>query len=287
METGCDCCSLADQDLVWSRSDQVCRTCARVVQCHPMEDGPEWYDSANARADTLDRNSMFLGERGMAPLRPRYQERDRDAGLRQGLDIIGQRMSDMGYLEPMHQVTLRAKQFFTDFAKGRQASGRCIRESERPAAVCCALYFGFKAGVQANSRHPRGMKEVAQWCGVPIQHCNDMKKNFIAILKDMPYAEQLFHSVRANDLFVRALANIPLNIPQRQKVLNACEGIHDDILERNLLEGRAPETVCSAVLYKACQKIGIQATKRMIYQACSISNVTLNKVLSELDKENV
>jgi len=201
--------------------------------------------------------------------------------------MIGQKMLEMGYPEPMHQITVRAKQFFTDFCRGRRASGRCVRESERTAAVCCALYFGFKAGVSANSRHPRGMKEVAQWCGVPIQSCNDMKKNFIAILKDMPYAEQLFHSVRANDLFVRALANIPLNIPEKQRVLNACESIHDNILKRNLLEGKTPETVCSAVLYKACMKTGIQATKRMIYQACSISNVTLNKVLSELDKENV
>jgi transcription initiation factor TFIIIB Brf1 subunit/transcription initiation factor TFIIB len=288
-ETGCDCQSLEEQDLVWSNSDCVCKTCARVVMDHLFDESPEWYDNDHARADPVDQKyAKYLGDTSLAPIKKKYQEYDPNKNIRLGLQNVEQCAILIG-LQSSHQMCSFAKQIYTDYATSRKESGRSIRESERHVAATCAIYFGCKSSERENQRNPRTIREVASWCQTNVQECIDMMKNYKEILHDKPYSTNLFHSVKANDLFVRATASLPIQTKEeRQKVLNACTNINDIVVQNNIMEGRTPETICSAILYEACRKTGTKVTKKVIFKACGVTNVTLNKALNELyDKENL
>lgn len=288
VETECDCTTIEDQDLVYSNTDCVCKTCARVVTDHPFDDAPEWFEAEHARADPIDNYARFLGDSSLAPIQKKHQEYDPNKNIRLGLKNVEQCAISLG-LQPSHHMCTFAKQIYTDYATTRKTSGRSIRESERHTAAVCAIYFGCKSSDQKNQRNPRTIREVCSWCHANVQDCIDMMKNYKELLKEMPYSTNLFYSVKANDLFIRAMSSLPIHdTKERQKVLNVCIHINEIVIQNDILEGRTPETICSAILYTACCQTGIKVTKKMIFKACSVTNVTLNKALSELqDKENL
>ena len=82
----------------------------------------------------------------------------------------------------------------------------------------------------------------------------------------------------------RAINGLPpfSDAAERMKLFKRATEIFDVVKSKDLLEGRTPETVCSAVLYRACELENIKVTKKMIHTACGVSNVTLNKALTDL-----
>jgi len=284
---GCDCVLLEEQALITDQhsGDTVCTTCACVVEAHCMDQGAEWYDDALSRAGGLGRFDEFLGPSGGAVVpahKKRYAEPDQQKNVRQGLLEV-ERCAGLLGLGCDHQMCVTAKKIFSDYAELRKAQGRSVRESERTAAAACAVYFGCKSHERANDRHPRTIKEISGHCRVPLQECTDLLKNYKVLLADTPYARLLFMTVTAEDVLMRAVAGVRFeDVATKNQVLKRARDIFGVVRSKDLLEGRTPETVCSAVLFLACEKLSLKITKRMVYTACGVSNVTLNKALADL-----
>lgn len=289
---GCDCSLLEDQRLVHDQSsgDTICTTCANVVEEHAMDGGPEWYTDATARAANVGRYDQFLGGSNGAVVpdnKKRYAEPDTTKNMRAGFLEIERCGSLLG-MDGEHQMCLAAKRFFTDYATARKAQGRGIRETERTAAAACSLYFGCKSHERAGDRFPRTIKEISGQCGVALQDCTELAKSFKSLLADKPYSKLLFTTVTAEDLLMRAAGGIAFETTaERNTVLKKARSIFEAVKAGDYLEGRTPETVCSAVLYRAFELTGVNTkkmTKKMVYTACAVSNVSLNKGLDDLKK---
>jgi transcription initiation factor TFIIIB Brf1 subunit/transcription initiation factor TFIIB len=284
---GCDCVSIEDQHLIEdSRSgDTICTTCACVVEAHMMDHRPEWYDESNARSEKRGRYDALLGSSGniVENSKKRYAEPDVHKNVRLGLKQVEAFGATLN-LDSEHQMCLSAKEFYRDYAFARKDQGRSIREVERPAAAACAIYFGCKSHERAGDRYPRSIKEISGLCGVPLQECTDLLKSYKSVLADKPYVKLLFTTVSGDGLLQRAINGLSPapDAAERSRVTKRAMCIFDTIKSKDLLEGRTPETVCSAVLFYSCELEGVKVTKRMIYTACGVSNVTLNKALTEL-----
>lgn len=284
---GCDCACQEDQQLIDdSRSgDTVCMMCACVVEAHMMDQRPEWYDDINSRAEKPGRYDMFLGISGsiVPPSKKRYTDPDEHKNTRLGLKQIEAHAVILG-LDADHQICMSAKGFYTDYAAARKHKSRTIRELERPAAAACALYFGCKAHERPGDRYPRSIKEIASQCSVMLQECTDLLKSYKQLLSDKPYIKLFFTTVSGDGLLQRAINGLPAfsDSTERSRLIKRAMSIFETVRSKDLLEGRTPETVCSAVLFLACELEGIKVTKKMIHTACGVCNVTLNKALTEL-----
>ena len=284
---GCDCADLEDQQLIEdSRSgDTICTTCACVVEAHMMDQRPEWYDDMNSRAEKVGRYDMFLGPSGnmVSPSKKRYTDPDEHKNTRLGLKQIEAHAGKLG-LDADHQICMSAKGFYTDYAVVRKLKSRTIRELERPAAAACALYFGCKSHERIGDRYPRSIKEISSQCDVSLQECTDLLKSYKHLLADKPYIKLLFTTVSGDGLLQRAINGLPpfRDHAERMRVIKRASEIFDIIKSKDLLEGRTPETVCSAVLYRSCELEGIKVTKKMVHTACGVCNITMNKALAEL-----
>jgi transcription initiation factor TFIIIB Brf1 subunit/transcription initiation factor TFIIB len=246
-----------------------------------IDQRPEWYDDAGARAG-VDKFEPFLGPQ-IAPGRNiRYHEPDQHKNTKLGLQQVEFCGSKL-HLDSDHQICTTAKKIFADYAESRKAQGRGIRENERLCAAACALYFGCKSNERPGDRFPRTIKEISGACGVPVQSCVDMVKSFKALLVDKPYTKLLFTTVNPEDVLVRALNGIDFKVSvDRHAVAKTARVFFERIKARHLLEGRTPETVCAAVLYRSFEINGIKVMKKSIYKACNVTGVTLNKALDDL-----
>ena len=284
-ETGCDCVVLDDQELVHDRAsgDTICATCACVVESHAMDQGAEWYNETTARAGGLGRDEAFLpgGSNGAvnastAPARIRRAV-DPNAAARLGLREL-ERLAERIGVQADHAICQDGKRFYADYAEARKAAGRSVRETERSPAAASALYFGAKS-----TGYARSIKEIASNCDVPLGECMELLKNFKVVLGDKPYAQALFRTVCARDLLTRALGGIAFETrDHRNVVFRAANRLFDRVADQGALEGRTPETVCGAVVYRACDENNMKISKKIVYTACGISNVTLNKCLTQL-----
>lgn len=284
---GCDCVHLEDQQLIedYRSGDTVCVTCACVVEAHMMDEHPEWFDDTQARAEKLGRYDMFLGPSGniVPSSKKRYSDPDEHKNTRLGLKLVESHAGKLG-LDAEHKISISAKGFYTDYALARKQKFRTIRELERPAAAACALYFGCKAHERVGDRYPRSIKEISSQCDVSLQECTDLLKSYKQLLADKPYIKLLFLTVSGDGLLQRAINGLPsfADAAERMKLIKRATDIFEIVKSKDLLEGRTPETVCSAVLYHACELEDVKVTKKMIHTACGVSNVTLNKALSDL-----
>lgn len=283
-DTGCDCVTFAEQRVVenYQTGDTVCTTCACVVHGHRMDQQPEWYDDTSGRAAGPGRLDDFLGPMGGAVVttNKRLMEPDSQKNLRAGLLEV-ERCAGLVGLPTGHTIVQSAQQLYTDYYTARKAAGRTVRETERTVSAACAVYFGCKSHESSAYRHPRSVKEISGHCRVSVQEVTEHLKSFKTYLASTPYAKLLFTSVNAEDLLTRAIDGLQLDIDTckvRQKALDILQVIK----ARDLLEGRTPETVCSAALYKACESLNIKVPKKAVHTACGVSNVTLNKALSDL-----
>jgi len=278
---GCDCVYLEDQVVVHTREgDAVCTTCACVIEACAMDQGPEWYGGEAARGVVPGRDD-FLGlessNGAVFSSKKRYVAPDPHKATRAGLREVERCAWVMG-MGTDHVVCVTAKTVYADYAEARRAAGRTVRETERLAVAACSLYFGCK-----NERVSRSIKEISGLCAVALQECTDLLKSFKTVLAEKPYVRMLFASVNAGDLLVRAVSSIEFDPPaDKNRVLKRAREVFDTVTRGDLLEGRTPETVCSAVLFRAFELEGVKTTKKIVYSACAVSNVTLNKALKDL-----
>ena len=289
--TGCDCTLVEYQDLVHGNGEVVCRTCAVMIETNSLDYGPEWYTDSGARASMPGRLDDFIpGSNGaiVPDSKKRYAEPDKHKSTRLGLKAV-ERFGGFLGLDREHVMCGSAKRFYTDYAEARKAQGRPIREAERNVVAACALYFGCKSDPDATYRNARTIKEIASHCRVGVQDCADTAKSFKTLLAGKPYAPQLYMTVTAENVLMRALASMyppltstPESLAKKQTVVRAARRIFGVVKDKDLLEGRTPETVCSAVLYLAFEESGVRASKKDVYTACAVSNVTLNKALQDL-----
>ena len=278
---GCDCVHLEDQVVVHTREgDAVCTTCARVIEACAMDQGPEWWGAEAARGVVPGRDDVLGLESSNGAVfssKKRYAAPDPHRATRAGLREVERCAGCMG-IGSDHVVCVTAKTVYTDYAETRRAAGRTVRETERLAVAACSLYFGCK-----HERVSRSIKEISGLCQVALQECTDLLKSFKTMLGEKPYARMLFATVDAGDLLVRAVSGIAFDSEaEKRKILKKAREVFDTVVRGDLLEGRAPETVCSAVLYRAFELEGIKTTKKIVYSACAVSNVTLNKALKDL-----
>ena len=289
--TGCDCTLMEDQVLVHGNGEVVCRTCAVMMETNALDYAPEWYGESAARASMPGRFDDFIpGSNGaiVPDSKKRYAETDKHKSTRLGLKSVERFGAILG-IDRDHGMCCSAKRFYTDYAEARKAQGRSIRETERNSVAACALYFGCKSDPDPTYRNARTIKEVASHCRVGVQDCADAAKSFKVLLAGKPYASLLYMTVTAEDVLMRALASIfppltstPESLAKKQTVVRVARRIFGVVKDKDLLEGRTPETVCSAVLYMAFEETGVQASKKDVYSACAVSNVTLNKALQDL-----
>jgi len=268
-----------DQETVHTREgDTVCKTCGIVMEAFAMDQSPEWYDETTARGMGPGRDDMFLGSSNGAVFteKKRYTAPDPHKTTRFVFREIERCAGCLG-IGSDHLICQAAKGLFADYAECRKASGRSVRECERPAAAACAIYYGCKS-----EKVSRTIKEISSLCGVVLQDCTDLAKSFKHLLAEK-HPKLLFATVNAGDLLVRAVSCVEFESPvHKNKVLKRSREIFETISENDLLEGRTPETVCSAVIFRACELEDVQVTKKMVYTACAVSNVTLNKALKDL-----
>lgn len=281
---GCDCISLEDQQLVESCGETVCTTCARVVESCLFDQRPEWFEDHLSRAAGPGRYDFLDDSNGaVAPAgKKRYAGPDKHKHTREGLKRVEQCAATLE-LPSDHQMCETAKRMYADYAAARTAQGRSIRETERLAAAACAVYFGCKTHERAGDRNPRTIKEVSGHCQIPLPDMADMMKSYKALLSGKPYFRLLFTTVSGDDLLVRAAGGIPFgDDAEKHRVLKRARDVMEIVRTNHYLEGRTPETVCCAVLYRACELTGVKIAKRDVYWACAVSNVTLNKALRDL-----
>jgi transcription initiation factor TFIIIB Brf1 subunit/transcription initiation factor TFIIB len=247
-----------------------------------MDQGAEWYSETTARAGGLGRDEAFLpgGSNGGAVKDPTTRIRravDPNAAARLGLREL-ERLAERIGVQADHAICQDGKRFYADYAEARKAAGRSVRETERSPAAASALYFGAKS-----TGYARSIKEIASNCDVPLGECMELLKNFKVVLGDKPYAQALFRTVCARDLLTRALGGIAFETrDHRNVVFRAANRLFDRVADQGALEGRTPETVCGAVVYRACDENNMKISKKVVYTACGISNVTLNKCLTQL-----
>lgn len=261
----------------------MCTRCARVVDAHALDQAPEWYDDACARGVGPGRDDVYFEDNTNGAFfasKKRYAAADPHKTTRLGLREIERCAAALG-IDSEHIICKAAKEVYVDYANERKKQGRSIRENERTVAAACALYFGCKS-----ERVPRTIKEIASHCQVALAECTELSKNFKTLLGSK-HPRLLYSTVTASDLFVRALGTIEFASKYaRNAVLKRARDIFEVVQRRDLLEGKTPETVCSAVVFRACELEKADVTKKQVYTACAVSNVTLNKALKEL-KEHV
>lgn len=281
----CDCLyPEEDQDLVTdTRSgDTICTSCARVVEGHMIDQRPEWYDDVGARAGPADKFEPYIGPQIDTGRGIRYHDPDPHKNTKIGLALVETCASKL-YLDPDHQMTKTAKTFYADFAEARKAGNRTIRENQRVCAAAVALYFGCKSHERHGDRNPRTIKEISTACDAPLHTCADLIKDYKMMLMNKPYFKLLFTTVNPRDLLTRALNGITFkDRGERSSIEQRSLAYFDAIKTRGLLEGKVPQTVCSAVVYRSFQDAGIKIMKKDVYEACGVSSVTMNKALADL-----
>lgn len=276
----CDCENLLDQKLLWSSDQCVCTTCARVVDAHPMEQGPEWFEDQHARCSPVGRNDTFVPDLPSVIVEgTKRAPPDPHKSLRTGLHDVDACAILIG-LTPDHQMTVRAKQVFSDFVSAQKSAKRTIRKRDLRMYAAVSVYFGCKIHEHECARNPRTIQEIAAKCQVPPKQCTDAVKLFKTLLRHEPYGPLLFRTVTANDLFTRALQSVPLTPKEKCKVLNVCKELYSTT--NDILAGRTPETICCVCLFMACEKMGIAVERSVIYNACAVSSTTLKNALSFL-----
>jgi transcription initiation factor TFIIIB Brf1 subunit/transcription initiation factor TFIIB len=276
----CDCANLSEQNLLWSSDQCVCTTCARVVEAHPMEQGPEWFDDAQARCPTLGRYDAYLPDLpGVVFEGKKKRARDPHKTLKTGLRLVDTCSLQLG-LTPDHKMTASAREIFTDFVHGRKKTKKTIRQRDLKVYAAVAMYFGCKIHEQSCDRHPRTIREIAASCEVTSKCCTDAIKEFKTVLSDACYAMLLFRTVTAEDLFVRALASLSLPPKQKCAVQKMCTELYAKF--NDILAGKTPETVCCVCLFVACERSGVDVDKTDVHKACAVSSATLKNALQFL-----
>jgi transcription initiation factor TFIIIB Brf1 subunit/transcription initiation factor TFIIB len=271
-----------ERDLVHdSRSgDTICTACAKVVEAYAFDQRPEWYGESASRAGPVDAYAPFLGSghNVSAGRHTKYQEPDPHKTTRLGLKEI-ERCGAILRLDPNHQICMYAKQLYTDFTAARKAEGCCIRESQRPCAAACALYYGCKlAGVGT----ARTIAEIAAATSLATDSCIDMTKLYRHALVGKPYHDGMCSAVQPEDVLMRALETVEFAQPDHKRaVIKTCHTLFKTVHDRHALEGRRPETVCAAVMYRAFEHLKLKTTREAIFKACGITNATLKKALKD------
>lgn len=280
----CDCIDIESQQLVETREgDVVCQVCARVVESHVIDMRPEWYNAENSRAGGVGRDDFLLGSSSGAavvpPNKSRFAEPDPHKHIRLGLKEI-ERLVGLFRLDTECNICKSAKEMYRDYCVARTEENRTIRESERTAAAAVALYYGFKV-----EKVPRTVKEILATCGIVAGSLDKLIKNYRKLLATKPYFSSLLQSTVAKDVVVRVFNNIDFSsAEEKNKIMKRSQELFELVSSKGILDGKSPDTVCSAVVYKAAQEAGAAVTKKMVYKACCVSNVTLNKALAELNE---
>lgn len=282
----CDCLDACDQSLIHdSRSgDTVCTSCAKVVEAFAFDERPEWFDDQAARAGPIHRLDAFLGITSSTstfiPRYTKYQAPDPHKTLKLGLKEVERFAAFLRY-DPDAQICLQAKQVYTDFATARKKKGCCIRENQRSLAAACSLYFGCKLVGGA-----RTISEIAAVLSLPNEQCIDMSKMIRNELVDTPYHDAMCTAVQPRDMLFRALQVLEFKDSSlKRDILKLCHTLFEGIEQQHALEGRRPETVCAAVLYRACARNGMPEARSQILKACDITSATLKKALKDWPSE--
>lgn len=280
----CDCVEKNDQALVWSSDQCVCTTCARVVETHPMDQGPEWFSDDRARCSPVDQYDVFINS-GTLPNAPpvagkkKYAPPDPAKQLRSGLKHVDSCARAIG-VTPDGNMASSAKEVYSDFIASRKCHKKMVRKRDVPVYAAVAMYFGCKMHEAKSSRNPRTLREVAASCDVSQKKCSDAMKEFKTMLHDASYASLLFRAVTAEDLFIRALSGVPMKQKDRCTVLKTCQDMYASI--NTILSGRTPETVCCVCVYMACERSGIDVDRSTVHTACAVSRATFKNALTFL-----
>lgn len=287
----CDCVEKKDQQLLWSADQCVCTTCARVVDAHPIVDGAEWFEDDQARCPALGRFDTYIQNSSgtlqsvvqpqpHAKATKRCQGQDPSKQLLDGLKDVENCAISIG-ISPDGTMASSAKEIYSDFVaeKKRLKKFLQMKRFKRDYAAV-ALYFGCKIHDQKCSRNPRSLREIAGTCEVSSKRCALIAKEYKSILRNVSYASQLFRTVTAEDLFMRALQSIPLKQKERCTILRVCNDIYSRI--NAVLTGRTPETICCICVYVACETSGLCVDRNVINNACAVSDATFKNAIAFL-----
>jgi transcription initiation factor TFIIIB Brf1 subunit/transcription initiation factor TFIIB len=246
-----------------------------------MEQGPEWFEDANARSSPLGRYDTYLPDLSNVIMegKKKHAPPDPHKMLKSGLKLVDGCSVQLG-LTPDHQMTASARGIFVDFVQARKESRKPVRQRDLHVYAGVSMYFGCKAHEKTCVRNPRTIREVAGACELLPKRCTDAMKEFKSVLSKASYASLLFSTVTAEDLFIRALES--LSLPQKQKyaVKIACKEMYDKF--NDILAGKTPETVCCVCLFMACEKSGVDVDKTAVHEACAVSGATLKNALQFL-----
>jgi transcription initiation factor TFIIIB Brf1 subunit/transcription initiation factor TFIIB len=287
MKGACDCPDGVPGRVVVDRGDTICVACGVVIDTHGFDERPEYFEPQHAiagapgsrqRTVAPSLDDRLLGATAdLAPMRRRVSSQDPHKNVRMGFREVERFASSIG-LSDSHTMVVTAKSIFRDYCEARK-----LRQDARAAAAACALYLGCKAHERSCDRNPRSLKEIEGVCGMDL---HDMLKAFKSTLADKPYAHLLTSTVHASDVLTRAMGALVesgLSPDERRRALKRSRELHETVLRLDLMEGRNPHTVCSAVLYHALDgEAKGKVSKRDIQKACDVSGVTLNKALKEL-----
>lgn len=285
---GCDCLHIEDQELLFDchSGDTLCTQCAVIVESHMLDQSPEWYGDTNARANLPGRYDEYLGPQLGTTLgggvKKRYAEPDPHSQKRAGLKEIERLMGLMKF-DSDHLFCQSAKMIFSDYADARKQQSRTVRINEMTLVAAGALYFGYKSHQQVGSS--RGVAEICEECGVRMNDLTGVLKDYKNLLTDKPYHKTLFVTVVPEDLLIRTVDKIEFeNVAVKNQVLKRSREMFETIRQQSLLEGRTPKTVLSAVLFRACNEASAKVTKTILFTACGVSNVIMNKAIHDLQK---
>lgn len=287
----CDCAGGPTIVTDWSSGDVLCSACGVVMEGHILDETPEWRrhdDDARREADHIRVGNRAPATHQDRHLQGTYLEMPRGAtgrkrrccgikdtpkqqALKAGLDAIDVSVVAFG-LGHTSQVAVTARELFEHVhaIKG-------VRSDVRDAYAASALYFGFKLEGVA-----RELRLVAAMCGVEPRALNAAINDFKDVLRDKPYYHRLFAPLQAGKLIDIFLDRLRLPPDQRKRVWRTAHALDESMVTR-LDCGRKPRTICSGLLYIACQREGVEAvTKKHVMDACDVCQQTLDKIVAHM-----
>ena len=265
----------------------VCTSCGYVQEESMIDESPEWiYGNDDNRKskdpsrcgapinEFFEKSSMStkIGGVGNHFMKRLHNQMSMDYVERaryQVFNLIESWARENGHL-PNNVVSL-AKEYYV-----KMNNEKISRGNVRKGLIACCIMYACK-----NCNVSRSVKEISQITGVEVQIINKAEKKFETIMRHL--IEHTHKATDVDDLITRFVHHANLDTKREFFIIKEVKKIYTMVCNKPELIGKTPHAITAGVICYYLEREKHKIDKKKLSDIFDISNVTLNKIICQLN----
>jgi transcription initiation factor TFIIB len=155
------------------------------------------------------------------------------------------------------------------------------RGSNRSGLIAACLYMACK-----KEKVPRSAKEIAEIFGIELHNMTRGCKRFKEVWRLSKKKTNIrMRSSNSLDYIDRYCSN--LKLPNELKYISEFVAVRAIISENNLVEDNTSPSIAAGSIFMVCNLCNYNITKKLVSEACKISEVTISKCYKKMNKNKL